>query len=137
MKPATRYRMGRVQVTKHHVDFAEADPERMQDLTLAVTERILAAPHQTGCHYFCPEYTLAAPDDVPETEFLQQARRAQALWCKKLNRFLRRELGGKAKKRLARSLPEVERALLIGGILFLHGKDYHPKGWPDSGSRAS
>ena len=137
MKPATSYRMGRVQVVKHHVDFTDADPDRMQDLVLAVRHRVLETHLLTGCHYFCPEYTLSAPDDTPDEEFVEQARRAQTLWCMKLNRFLRRELGGKAKKRLARSLTQIERTLLIGGVLVMHGNEYHPKAWPKTPSRAS
>jgi hypothetical protein len=117
------YYIGPVEVTRHRVDWANADPDFI-DFSNATLRRIMALPAGFRDHiYLNPAFTVRAPSSVPEDVFLRQANRACILW----NKQIASVLGNRKRKRAARNATDLNRQTVFSGFLMIHGKEVHAK----------
>lgn len=112
------YSVGPITVTKHAIEW--------NDLEGSVRRR-LAEVEAGSTVYLNPEYTITATADAPIDKFVRQARRAQALW----NKRLARAIGAGARKRAVKRADPANRQLKFTGVMLVNGEPQHPKGWPD------
>jgi len=122
MRPDRSYWFGPVQITRHHVNWADLDPD-FNDLANLTLHRLLSIRPGSDHFYFNPGFSLRAPGEVAEGIFLQQANRACILWNKQISGVL----GCGARKRAAKRVSNDVRMLAFSGALILHGKGVHSK----------
>lgn len=124
MRPDRMYWIGPVEITRHHVDWADLDPDFNDLARLSLNRLDSILLNAVGDHHYLnPAFSLKAAAEVPEQVFLRQANRACILWNKQIARVLSNGI----RKRAAKRVPDNVRMLAFSGVLLLHGRLAHTK----------
>lgn len=121
-----------IETTRHQVDLNHLAWQTLQRLAglldippveedqIATVSKILLKGIQCdGCYYANPAFSVSAPADTPEDEFLKVVKQVQREWLRELKSFLHKS---RPLKRAMRAVHPLVRQLAYTGILIINSK---------------
>jgi hypothetical protein len=117
---------GLIEVYSRHFEIGDYGPDMWDLAKIALQEfssRAGDLEHNNPHMYINPAWTVTAPSATDELTFIKEAEKACIHWMTRL----RHTLGYGRVNRMLRDMNPNARVLASCGVLFLSGKEAHPK----------